>query len=391
MTGPIIPVIPTNTEDVLYGSRSTSYRYELLAHDPNTGQDTLSGFLDGVQGGNLQWSYTAAVKGAGTFRVTDLSVAAPGMTRVSDVNLVTTRIRPVLVIDGLPEIPLGAFVVTEAPEQWDGEGRTVSVGVLDKCAVLDQDATDSFYVAPVGQPILQIVAGVVQGCGETIAVPATETTGLAASRVWDPGTSKLEIVNELLKTLGYNSLWADGQGNLKATANVLPANRPIRYDILDMDRELVDGPQSVYKPSWNRDKDYYGIPNRVVAVGQGSGSDDPPPAGVWTNEDPASPYSFQARGRWITHVLDGVDVPDGSVADQTAALTARARASLIAMSAPQAAVEVTHLPLPLAVGDVLRFASAPAGIDGRHIVTTLRLDLKSTGLMSSTLQEVVSL
>ena len=80
-------------------------------------------------------------------------------------------------------------------------------------------------------------------------------------------------------------------------------------------------------------------------------------------------------------------------ATATAALTARANQTLTAASSVQAAVQVEHLPLPLRVSDVVRFAATPAGIDARHVVTSLSLDCSptGTGLMKSTLQEVIDL
>jgi len=54
-------------------------------------------------------------------------------------------------------------------------------------------------------------------------------------------------------------------------------------------------------------------------------------------------------------------------------------------------VEVKCLPLPVRVGDVLRFANDPAGIDSRHVVTSRELDANPTGLMALKLQKLVSL
>jgi len=64
---------------------------------------------------------------------------------------------------------------------------------------------------------------------------------------------------------------------------------------------------------------------------------------------------------------------------------------LIASSSVQATVEVKTLPIPVRVGDVFRFANVPAGIDGRHVVTSRELDANATGLMALKLQELVTL
>lgn len=384
-----LPVLDLTTQDVLYGGRTTRYRYELLAHNAD-GTDSLAGYLDGVQpGGTLQWAANSAVKGGGQLNVTDLSVAMAGMTRIGDVTLTTVRIRPVLVIDGLPEIPQGVYLVSKATEQWSDEGRVFQLQVLDRSTVLDQDATEEAFTATTDTPILTQVANLIATSGEKFVPDASDTRCLTAELVWDAGTSKLTIVNDLLSALGYSALTVSGQGDFQAKPYVVPASRSIAYELLNgIDRELVDGEEGIYQPDWSRELDSYDVPNKVIAVATGDGT-TAPAVGEATNTDPTSPYSYAARGRWIVGVVSNVEVPTDT--DPTTFLNAQARASLIASSSPQATVTVNHLPLPLSVNDVLRFASAPAGIDARHVATQLKLDLTPTGLMQSTLQQVVDL
>jgi hypothetical protein len=126
-------------------------------------------------------------------------------------------------------------------------------------------------------------------------------------------------------------------------------------------------------------------------VQSGTGS-TAPLSGLATNTDPSSPFSYANRGnRWLTKVITDVEVPAGTAPQITAFLNAKARASLIASSSVQAAVDVGHLPIPVRVSDVLRFANGPAGIDKRHMLTGIRLEAHPLGLMTSTLQEVVDL
>lgn len=398
----VIPVRDLTTREILYGVRASSHRFELLSHDPVTGADSLLGFLDGVQpDGSLSWSSGARVKKGGSLTVLDLSEAEPGLIRVADVDLVATRIRPVLIIDGLPEIPLGVYVITAAPESWSGTGRRFSFELLDKSTVLDQDAVEVSFTAGTDVPILEVVRLVVESAGERIVVDASETRTLVAPLVWEAGTSKLTIVNDLLDVLNFNALWVDGFGSFRATPAVRPAQRAIRYAVLNdgageqMVRELADGDEAIYAPDWSRDRDTFGVPNKVVAVQQSSGEDEPL-TGTVTNEDPDSPFSYQARGRWIVRTLDGVEVPDYSgEADPAAATVAflqeKALQSLLSASAVQAAVTVKCLPIPVELLEALRFASTPAGIDARHTIRSVDLELRFDGLMTLELQEVIDL
>jgi hypothetical protein len=394
----VLPVRSLTTGDILYGDRTTSYRWEVLTHAG--GVDTLAGYLDGVvePSAALHWSLYKAVKGTGELKVNDLAVAKPGSLRIADVAVASARIRPVLIIDGLPtEIPLGVYLFSAAPEAWTDAGRVYGVELLDRNTVLDQDAVEVSYTVAAGTVILQAVATVIASAGESITVDATNTAALANPMVWPAGTSKLRIVNDLLDALRYDSLWVDGQGNYRATPYLVPASRSISYELLNgLPRELVDGETSIYSESWSRDRDLFDVPNRVITVQSGSG-DTQPLTGLATNTttdptDPTYPFSYAARGnRWKTKVIDGVEVPAGTTPQMQAYLDAKARASLIASSSVQATVNIKHLPLPVRVSDVLRFKNAPAGIDRRHVLTNIDLEAHPTGLMSSTLQEVIEL
>ena len=398
-----LPVRDLTTREILFGARTTSFRYELLTHDPATGIDSLAGYLDGVQpGGSLTWSAAASVKKSGNLAVTDLAIAAPGRTRIADINIVKDRIRPVLIIDGLPETPLGLYKITGSPERWSGTGRTFAIEMHDKSTVLEQDAYEYTFTAPNDVPALAIVKEVIESAGERIDVDGSDLRKLSSPLVWPvgPGASKLAIVNEILAAISYNALWVDGVGAFRATPYVRPADRSVRYSMLNDDegkrlmRELVDGEESIYLPRWVRDRNTYKIPNKVIATAQGGGV-EAPLSGNATNTNPDSPFSYPSRGEWIVRHIT-VEVPDFSASPDPAAATIafledRALRALISMSSVQASVDVSTLPLPLELLDAIRFASTPARIDALHTVQSVSLILRFNGLMKLALQEVVSL
>ena len=398
----VVPVRDATTREVLYGARSTSIRYELLLHDPVSGVDSFAGLLDGVKpGGSLEWVSGAVVKKSGTLQVVDLLTAGAGLTRIADVDLLSNRVRPVMVVEGLPEFPLGVYLVTASPEAWSGTGRTFDLELHDKSTVLDQDAVEVTFTASAGVSVLSVVQAVIESAGERISVDGDDVRTLRSPLVFEAGTSKLRIVNDLLAALNYHSLWVDGLGSFRANPYVRPADRSIRYTVLNdvegnrLRRELVDGAESIYEPEWSRDIDLHGVPNKVVAVAVGSGDEAPLSASV-SNTDPFSPFSVAARGRTIVRVVSGVEVPDFTGLDDPAAatvtfLTGKARDVLIRASSVQAGVSVKCLPIPVELLDAVVFAHAPAGIDARHVVRRASLQLSFSGVMSLELQEVLSL
>ncbi|QKN87781.1 minor tail protein [Microbacterium phage Nebulous] len=353
--------------------------------------DQLLGILDGVSDGSLTWTQNAAVKGGGKATVVDLDVAEAGKLRIADLDLESVRLRPVCLVAGLPENPLGIFLLSSATEEWEDTGRVWNISLLDRCTVPSQDAFEQSYSVAAGTLILHEVQTILATAGEFMPIDASNTLTTANGMAWEAGTSKLKVINDLLDVAGYNALWIDGQGNYQATPRVLPADRSINYEVLGIPRELKDGEQAIYRSDWTRDRDSFEVPNKVIAVQAAGGDDVAALVGTWTNTDKNSPYSYQSRGRWIPHVLDSVECPEGTDAQVIAFLQARARATLVQMSAVQAQVKISNLPIPVRVSDVVRFANTRAGVDARHVITRIELDVTPTGLMRTNLQEVISL
>jgi hypothetical protein len=387
----VIQIKELTTDEILYGNRTTSWRWEVFEHVASV--DSLIGYLDGVVDGSASIAELlyASVKGRGNLKVLDLDAATPGFLRIRDLPLSSMRLRPVQVIEGLPDIHWGMYLISAAPEEWSDTGRLLKLELLDKSTVLDQDAVGQTYSVDTSVSILSAVATVIASAGETIVVDAGVTSTLSSPMVWPTGTSKLTIVNDLLGALNYNSLRVDGTGSFVVSPYVVPALRSLTYELLNVKRELVDGEKSIYDKDWARDQDLYGVPNKVVAV-QVSTGDDEPLQGEYTNEDPDSPFSYQARGnRWITRTLDGVETPAGTDAEVIAFLEEKAQRSLIAASSPQSTVEVNCLPIPVRAGDIVQFQNVPADINEKHSITNVDLGAYSRGMMKLKLTELVDL
>jgi hypothetical protein len=359
-----VPIRSLTTGEILTGNRSTSVRYDLL-----TETEASKGTLDGVTGGSVELTANATVKGALSVNVVDNG---------QDVAWLTDRFRPVLLVDGLDEQPLGVYVVSEAPEQWADTGRTWPVKLLDKTTILDQDAVDVTYALDAGSVITDEVETLIASTGETNYVITPSSATLASPLVWDPGTSKLRIINDLLAVANYFSLFADFNGQFRGELYVKPASRPIVW-------EFLDGEQSIYAPDFVRDVDLFAIPNEFIAVGQGDGTIAALSSSA-TNTDQTSPYSTVSRGRTITAVEIGVETADQDTLD------AYALRRLIELTSPTSSIDVQHAFIPgLTFNQAVRLRRVPAGIDARHVVSKTTVSLDPTALAMSTLTEVVDL
>lgn len=357
---PVVLVYGTTAsdEDLFASSRITSFRFELLGpvtdHSGVTFNEGYLGVLNGVEGGSVSWQSVASIKGGGNIAVTDLH---------QDVDWLNVRIRIVALLQeagsSLPatEYSIGVFLPSAPVAEWTDLGRSWDVELLDKCSILDQDiVTDSngdiiTYALPIGYNVIQAVKELIVGVGETAQAiePGNET--LSAPMTWNAGTTRLKIINDLLQTAGYFSLWCDGLGQYRVTKYAPPSQRPPVYEML---APFSDGPNSVMSPDWTQDRDIYGIPNRVVVIGQGD-SENPALVAVAENTDPSSPFSRSSRGRWITEVLTDVEAVD------IAELESYAVRRLAESSSVTSSIKLKHIFLPnLPVNSTVLFTNEKA-------------------------------
>jgi len=290
--------------------------------------------LDGVTGGDVKLQALTRLGGSASLGLDD---------RGQDIDWMSHRVQAVYDpgIAGVDAWPVMTMLFT-SPTMTRQDGLTAySVDLLPKLAVIDEDATEGRYSLAAGTNIIDEVVALIQSTGENRISATPSDKVLANPQTWDAGESKLTIVNDLLSSAGYWSLWCDGSGLFRVEPYLAPADRPVAY-------RFEAGAASIHKPGWEREQDLSSVPNRYVVVGQGT-DEAPPLIGVALNEDPESPFSFQARGRWITRTETGVEGADQSVFDQLAQRRLRD-----AMS-PVGKLSVVHAPVPLEPNERVAF------------------------------------
>lgn len=345
-------------------NRTGSSRVELL-----TAAEAPAGRLIGVRAGSVAHTSAKSVHGSAS-----LTVADYGQT----VDWLTARIKPILTIDGYGDVALGVFLVSEAPESWDAIGRMWAVKLLDKTTILDQDAVSATYTLDAGSVVTDEIETLIESTGETNHAITPSTATLLNPLAWPAGTTKLQIVNDLLATINYFSLFCNGDGQYRGEPYVKPASRPVVW-------EFLDGSDCIYMPVFGKDVDLWSIPNEVTAITQGDG-ETAALTSTATNDDPTSPYSTVSRGRTISRVFTGVEIADQPTLD---AWTLR---RLIELTTPTASVEIQHGPVPdVLFNRAVTFRRTPADINGRHVVSKTEVSLDPTALAKTTLTEVVDL
>lgn len=259
--------------------------------------------------------------------------------------------------------PLGVFIPS-SPEQHHSDGYvTTTVELLDKLTILDKDLIDQSLSIPEGTEMIGFVVEMIKAAGEERVNIEPEAHVNKKPHTWPAGTPKLTVINDILDSCGYFSLSADRDGVFVARPYLVPSERPISWDI-------SEGELAMFSPEFIHRWDLDGIPNKIVYVAQSTGtvtvsaalpgggtgqfqieatSTAPPMVAVATNEDPDSPFSYQARGRWIVETSSDVE------AETQAILEKKAQRRLHNALDPMESVVLRHALIPCMLNELARF------------------------------------
>lgn len=271
----------------------TSHRAEKWRFDLLNNQDALVSSLIGVTGGTFEFNVNAAIRGGGS-----ISYHGPA------VNWNQHRIQPWYRVESAGEVvewPLGVFLVATPSSKHTDAGIEAGLSLYDKTLILDQDKTPTSYTVSKGANVIAAVRTVLSQAGQARTAIEGSSQTLAKALVWPAGTSCLRIINDLLEAANYFSIWVDGEGVFRAEPYLPPADRGRAFAFEDNDK-------SIYSADFTNDFDTFEVPNRVVVIGQSEGDTEAPTATV--TDTSSGPFSFSARGRWITRVEEGVEATD---------------------------------------------------------------------------------
>lgn len=364
--GTSTPAYPIGGRDPLLDHRDESWQWDKL-----TLAEAPAGTLDGVEAGTLEFNVNATIRGGGSLTWSGSPEQEPDWSKI--------LLQPWYVLrtaDMEIRWPRGVFIPAAPVDSHNDTGKTVEVELYDKLLILDQDKVDTTYTVGKGANVVAAVRAVISSAGQTRHAIEDSTSTLRSAMVWEAGTSKLRIVNDLLDSINYFSLWCDGYGVYQGNPYKAPSARPVV-------RTFVDDEDSIYSPDFTHDRDMFNIPNKVIQVGRGDG-DTPGLVATATNTDPGNPYSQPSRGRWIVHVDTDVEAASQAVLD---GIAARRLGELAQVAS---AVDFTHAHVPLELNDVVVFERGSQGLALTATVQTMSISTTPGDLMQSKIREVTT-
>lgn len=349
-------------------SHTYSFYVEIL--DRN---EKIKGRLTQAIRGNLTFNQSATVHSGGTVHAETLD------NEIINTDPQSDRLR-VYFQDNNVDTLMGTYLIAAPDEKYisgyRGPRTIVDYVLLDKITILDEFRYPrAFTVSKGANTVDTVVSIIAEATGESesrvVSTPSTRT--LRESRVWDVGTTALKIVNDLLAGIDYSAVRCDPSGRFLVEPYTLPANRPVVYT-------FQDGHTAIHEDSWTRSRDIANIPNRFTVFSTGTET-EPGYVGVATNTNINSPFSYQARGRWIDQAETATELASQSEAN---ALASR---RLNDVSNPVSTIQIQHAFKKFNLHDRIRLVWHDRNITAT--IWTMNINIGSAGLMTTGLREVL--
>ncbi|MGG4499025.1 hypothetical protein [Brevibacillus reuszeri] len=346
--------------------RTFHFRYELL-----DSQNQVKATLLNIQAANIKYNALAQIKRTASFSLLD----------DGSINFLSDRIKPYALLrmpdGGWTEWPLGVFIPTTPPRKADPTGTIFrDVEAYDLLQVLVDDKVEDRYTVVAGKNYIAEIKVLLDSAGITAQNLTATTKTLPATRDWDPGTTKLQIINDLLGAINYRSLWFDENGIAIAQPYVAAAERASEYTYRDDD-------DSVIFPEAQQTLDLFSVPNKWVLVV--SEADRPPLVSIYTNNNLGSPTSTISRGRTIVDYRRSQEAADQATLD--------ARAQRIASEASQVyeSVDFETAIMPMHSDmDCLTLEFSALGIADKYLESSWEFELSVGARMKHHIRKVVN-
>lgn len=277
------------------------------------------------------------------------------------------------------EWPQGVYLLSSPTREIDAGGVVIrEVDAYDQSVVLQSVATeDNFYVS-VGDLYTDAIEEILSTIIDLPSYSITRSTkALPAQKVWDAGTSYLQIVNDLLTAINYEPIFFDADGVAQVQPYIDPQSRTAEYT-------YDTGLTSVLVPEATQRLDLFNQPNKWVLIV--SEPDRPLLKSTYTNIDPASPTSTVNRGRTITDVKTEQDVVDQATLDSKVAQLAQEASQVYEELEFKTAIMPFH-----AHRDVIHISYPQLGVEANYSETKWGYELEAGAAMTHNARRVIIL
>lgn len=204
------------------------------------------------------------------------------------VNFLTDRLRPYLVIDGV-EYPLGVYVITTPTQSKNGDLVQYDLTGYDLTYLAQLSRLEERAHYAKGAKYVDVVRNLLIESGiQDVELEPSEAVLQTDREDWEPGADRLAIANALLAEINYRSVYMDLDGIVRAGPWRAPTLGHVRHT-------YRAGEDSVVLPAASIGRDTFDLANVFIREVDNPDLDRTLRA-VAENTDPSSPISVQNRG-----------------------------------------------------------------------------------------------
>lgn len=217
--------------------RKVSFQYELL--DSNNQHIK---WLKNIESCIITYKFLAQLK----------SSAEITMSEDGSIDYLNDRIKVYMKLNGT-QYPLGVFLLCTPDREITECKITRKITGYNLCQLLLDAKLESRLVLSIGT---NVVNEVIRQIGSNYNI-ATSSQVLSSEKVYEIGTSKLDIINDLLDVINYNSLRVDNNGVYVSEPYVLPTAR-------EYNQVYEDNQDSIIISDMTDSLDLFSIPNVFI-------------------------------------------------------------------------------------------------------------------------------
>lgn len=203
---------------------------------------------------------------------------------------------------------LGLYGVVPPNETHNQQSKNIDIDGRDLTWLLSLDVFDAGYSVAAGTNIVTAVRIVLATAGFTRINIQESARTLSVARSWKAGTSKLQVINDLLTGAGYYSLTCGKDGTFISIPYVSVVNPTVVVEYDTTKPSYVKVVRDVKKDT-TQDR----IANKVVVIKDNAS--EAPIVATKINSNPNSPTSTVNLGMTIAKVVTDANVVDAASAD----------------------------------------------------------------------------
>lgn len=273
---------------------------------------------------------------------------------------------------------LGIFLLSTPTRVEEGRNVYRDVECYDKLLIVKEDLVTDRYTIGKGTNYYNAMWLILLSAGVGKFNIEDSGKALPNDKEYDPGTSKLEILNDLASDINFTPFWVDEYGYFRSNTYQSPSTQSPDYEYQDDDMSVVEA-------GMEEELDLFGLPNVWTVVVSNPDNDSVLTSTV-ENHNPDHPRSIENLGRRVVRYEEKDNIADQAALDAYTERLATEATEIYGHIKFSTAIMPFH-----SYSNVLQIRNQTLGINDKYSETKWSMNLESGGSMEHECRRVVSL